>query len=351
MELIECIERIPNRLNYVDSNWDDLSDSLRNYIDQKEINEIVFVASGSSYNAAHASKSFCLNHCHIGFRAIYPNDFLLDNQYVNEKALYVVISQGGTTKLVYDSLSFIKSKGLMNCTITEDLKSPIAKLGDYSIEMGSDNEEFIYRTIGYSTTLTRCYQIETIVSQLMNKNDHSFKTVVSNDLIQAINHLDSIREKTQQWYKENKFYFDNKTKIILAGASYLFPIANEADIKLMEMVPIMTRSFELEELIHGPQNAFDEKTAYFLLSDQEFDSEKTLAIDEFISKEIGKCVVVGDVSNDSKNIFFNYSSKHFKNLEIVTVFQVIAYLLAKEKGRDLKKGVNATISNYVKKQL
>lgn len=351
MELIECIERIPSRLNYVIQDIEGLYQRLNQYINGNYIDEIVVIASGSSYNAALASKNFCLNQCKLQFRAIYPNEFLHGNGYINENALYVVISQGGKTKLVYEVLEILKNKKMKNCTITEDLNSPIALIGDVKVDMGSDKEEFLYRTIGFSTTVTRCFQIESIVSVLGNKNEYALIDEVTDDLTKAISNLDEIRQKTLNWYSENKQLFYDKSKIILAGASYLFPISNEADIKLMEMVPIMTRSFELEELIHGPQNAFDDSTIYFLLSDKRFEWTKVTSISDFIQKEIGQCIIVGDAHHCENDIVFEYKSEYFRGLENITVFQVLSYLLAKERKRDLSKGVNSSIQNYIKKQL
>lgn len=351
MELIECIERIPSRLDYVVQDIESLYQTFKQYLDDNKIDEIVVIASGSSYNAAIASKNFCLNECKLQFKAIYPNEFLHGNGYISEKALYVVISQGGKTKLVYETLEILKNKKMKNCTITEDLNSPIALIGDVKVEMGSDKEEFLYRTIGFSTTVARCFQIESIISVLSNKNDHSFIDKVMSDLTKAISNLDEIRHKTLNWYLEKKYLFYDKSKIILSGASYLFPISNEADIKLMEMVPIMTRSFELEELIHGPQNAFDDNTIYFLLADKRFEWNKVTSISDFIQNEVGQCIIVGDDYQCDNDIVFEYKSEHFRGLESITVFQVLSYLLAKERKRDLSKGVNSSIQNYIKKQL
>lgn len=351
MELIECIERIPSKLSEVNSTFQKVYEDLADYLNGKIINEIVYIASGSSLNAALASKSFTLNQCNLKFMAIYPNDFLLMNQYLNRNALYFVISQGGKTKLTCDSLKILKDNQMNHCTITEDIASPIAQLSDVKIEMGSTNEEFLYRTIGYSTTVARCFQIASIVSVEMEIKSKELLTDVANDLKLCTQSVERLIVQSKSWYATYKHLFYGKSKMILAGASYLHAISNEADIKLMEMVPMMTRSFELEELIHGPQNAFDQETIYFLLADQNFEVSKVTAISKFIKHEIGDCVVVGDVYTGSNDFRIIYLSEYFRGIEIITFFQVIAYYLAVERGRDLSKGVNASISKYTTKQI
>ncbi|MFV0552007.1 MAG: SIS domain-containing protein [Anaerorhabdus sp.] len=351
MDLKDCIKRIPSLLEKKINKFEQTKEQIKQYIVNKKIDEIVVIASGTSLNSAKVTKYFAKTACGLKVTCIYPNEFLHYYTMMNENALYIAISQGGSTKLVYDSLEFIKSKGLLNCSITEDIHSPIAKLADIAIEMGSEKEEYMYRTIGYSTTVATCCLIEIVIAY--NNGTITEKTVqeLIQDMLLANSNLNTISKITDEWYKKHKFALMKRNKCILAGPSYLYETANEADIKIMEMVPMVTRSFELEELIHGPQNAFDDDTIFFLLCDKEIDLEKTIAIKKFINNEIGFCSIVGSYHVDEIDLTFDYVSKNFRMLESITAFQVIAYHLATDHGRDLSRGVNACIANYIKKTL
>lgn len=349
MSLLNCIERIPECLNRIVDSYNDLKESLNHYIGDKEINEIIFVASGSSMNASKVTRYFAENVCKLKVSCYYPNEFVHYLNEINHKALYIVVSQGGSTKLVYDALIKIQKHGCLNCSITEKLDSPIAKKADLSIEMGSVNEEYMYRTIGYSTTAVTCALIEMCLGEIHQEIENVDEILT--DLKKAILNLNSIRQTTEQWYLQHKFSLMRRPKVILSGAECFYETSNEADIKLMEMVPLFTRSFELEELIHGPQNAFDDSTIYFLLSDNRKDDEKVRKIAEFLKKEIGFCAIVGNQKLDEKDLYFELNSQHFTYIEEITAFQVIAYYLAVDHGRDLSRGVNTSISNYIKKTL
>lgn len=351
MDLKDCIEKIPVLLEKKTNGFGLLKTDIQQFIGDRKINEIVVVASGTSLNAAKVTKYFAKNVCGINMNCIYPNEFLNYLPLLNENALYIAISQGGKTKLVYDSLKLIKSKGYLNCSITENVHSPIGELSDLAICMGSENEEYMYRTIGYSTTVSTCCFIEMIIA--LNNGGLSENDI--NDLIDdfglAYSNLDYIRKITEVWYQNHKFSLMKRNKCILSGAGYLHETANEGDIKIMEMVPMMARSFELEELIHGPQNAFDDATIFFLLCDKQIDLDKTIAIKKFIKNEIGFCSIVGDYMVDDNDLIFTYKSVNFRMLEAVTAFQIIACNMAIDYGRDLKRGVNSCISNYIKKTL
>lgn len=349
MSLLDCIIRIPNCLYTIVDNYPKLVEKIQTYIKSNKIEELVFVASGSSMNACKVTKYFAENVCGLKVRCFYPNEFVNYENYHNDKALYIVVSQGGATKLVYDALTQIQDQNLLNCSITEKLDSPIAQKASLAIEMGSIDEEYMYRTIGYSTTVTTVLLIELCLGMINGTVKDENKELA--DLKAAISNLDAIREATEKWYINNKFSLMRRSKAILAGAECFNETANEADIKLMEMVPMFTRSFELEELIHGPQNAFDDATLYFLLSDIKKDKEKVLRIAEFLKKEIGFCSIVGNQALDEKDLYFDLVSNNFTMLEEITAFQVLAYRLATDHGRDLKRGVNVSMLKYIKKTL
>ena len=346
MELLDCIKRIPTCLERIVENYPKMKEQILEYIQDKDIQELVFVASGTSMNASKVTRYFSENICNIHVHTYYPNEFMNYFDHIKENTLYVFVSQGGSTKLVYDSLLKVKKKNCWTCSITENLDAPIALEAELSLEMGSDHEEYIYRTIGYSTTALTIALLETCLSK-----DEELEKKVIDDIYKAINNLDNIRTITKTWYKNNKFSLMKRNKVILAGAQSFHETANEADIKIMEMVPLMTRSFELEELIHGPQNAFDDQTIFFLLSDIDIDGEKVRKIAHFLKDEISFCAIVGNQQIDQKDLYFSLHSQYFTHLEEITAFQVIAYYMATDHGRDLSRKVNGHMDHYIKKTL
>lgn len=351
MDLSECIKRIPQLLIKRRDSYFEIENKLYKLINRRKIRKINFIASGTSLNAARVTKYFAKKFCDLKAEMFYPNEFINYYCELDSEALYIFISQGGSTKLVYNSLEHIKEKGFLNISITEKLNSPIANIADLAIEMGSDNEEYMYRTIGYSTTVATCMLIEMAIARYNETITNENVDFILNDLTNCSENLNLILEKTVKWYGNNKFSLMKRNKCILTGAGYLYETAKEADIKLMEMVPMLTRSFELEELIHGPQNAFDDNTIFFILTDRKNDLKKLLAIKDFIRNEIGYCVLVGDYKTEEKDMFFEYKSINFRMLEIITFFQYLAYFMATDHGRDLSKGVNAKINNYISKTL
>ena len=342
--VLDCIERIPGKLNQLAGSVEMVFESLRWQTEGNRIESLVFIASGSSYNAAFAAKGFLERECGLHAEFYYPNVFLNSETIWDSKALYVFISQGGSTRMVYLSAQKAKEAGALNCAITADPSgSPIGTLCHISISMGCGKEEFLYRTLGYSCTAADvCF----LGLSIANKREH-----YTEELRRAAANLPMVEAAAVKWYQQHRFSLLRRNKAMLAGSGELWAVAQEADIKLMEMVPMMTRSYELEEFIHGPQNCFADDMLFFVLAKEGEDDEKAHKIARFLKQEIGFCALVGDAGMDERDLSFQPASRFFRFLEYITVFQVIAYRMAEDRGRDLTRGVNAQINQYITKVL
>ena len=344
--VLDCIERIPQCLQTMLDHYDERMAGLKQYGEGKQIKEVIFVASGSSYNAAFTAHQFFEN-LGIETQYYYPNVFVHYHQHFHQDALYVMISQGGNTRLVYEAAKKLKKHGCMTASITESSDALIAKSVDVALDMGSVHEEFMYRTLGYSTTVATCTFVAMTLAEI-NKTEFDKKAILEDFQTMIIN-LPKIEENTLNWYEKHRFSLMHKQHMMFAGAGELWPVANEADIKVMEMVPLITRSFELEEFIHGPQNAFDASTAFFLFVKQGEDEEKAEKIARFLKEQIGFCCVSSPHARDARDLEIPIVSKHFNPLEYITAMQVLAYKLADDHGRDLSRPVNASVKQYIVK--
>lgn len=360
--MLDCIERIPLRLTEILGRYPEQAKRLAAYFGEKGIRKVgrlVFIASGSSYNSAHTAELFLKNRCKILTELKYPNIYVnyeADMELAGEESgcgstVYVVISQGGETRLAYQALEKIKSAGKPCIAITADEGSSIARLADFYLEMGSGQEEFLYRTVGFSTSVAACWMLG-IAAGVYNKAiTPGQEEGYLEDFRCMARNLPEMERGAEDWYRKHKFSLLRRGRMMLAGTGDLYPIANEGDIKFMEMVPMMTRSFELEEFIHGPQNCFDGDTLFLILHHKGEDDEKAAAIARFIKEQIGFCAVVGEEPLDGRDLCITPASRFFFALEYVTVLQVLAYRMADGRGRDLTRGVNAVIGRYIKKTL
>ena len=109
MSLLDCIISIPNHLKDIVDNYDGIKKELEDHFKDQKIEKIVFVGSGTSLNASKVTRYFAKDECGFDVRCFYPNDFVNYTNYEDPCTLYVFVSQGGATKLVYEALENNKS--------------------------------------------------------------------------------------------------------------------------------------------------------------------------------------------------------------------------------------------------
>lgn len=341
MELINCIQRIPKSLKDILNDYGKNVNWLKN-IKTKKIN---IIGSGTSYNSGQIAKYFLEKHTDLRCEVIYPNVFLSDIKLekYDKDEIFIFVSQGGTTKLVLECLEIIKDAGFYTISITENSNSPISNKSDLFIDMLSYNEEYIFRTIGFScTTLILCI--------LGLKIENKYNEEIEEDIKNVINNLENIEKIATNWFLENGENFNNSENFIFIGNEILYPIVQEANIKFIEMLPKLCSCYELEESIHGPQNAFNKKMTFFMLNNGQ-DTEKNLSIYEFIKNEISsKTAIIGNLEMDGC-INIKPKGKYFYYLEYVCFIQYLAYYFAKSNDRNLEKPTYPQLDNYIKKKL
>lgn len=338
--LLECIESIPNYLKNIISNYDEYDSKLKGF---KGIKKIVIVGSGSSYNTAELTKYYAQLKAGILVETYYPSIFLdyTPDYALSENAIYVFISQGGETNLVNESLLRVKKLGYKTISITEKLSTTIAKNADIALEMGSVDEPYIFRTLGYSCTVTVLYLMYIILGDL-NKDKEISQLEKSVSLI-----INSI-EDGKEFSKQNSNILVQRN-FIFSGSGAMWPLAEEANIKLMEMVPKQSNCFELEELIHGPQNMFNCSQVFFIITDNQKEFEKANKIKKFI-EEVPKAKVYLVGRSKENDIVIN-AAEEFSGLVYISFFQVISYYLAKQNNRDLSTTMYPEITKYIRKTI
>lgn len=350
MTFLDSIATIPKLLErMVDTREERLAD-VAALLDGRTVKRVVFIGSGSSYNSALAACPL-FDRLGIEAAAMFPNQFTTYCTSFDRDALYVVISQGGATRLVYEAVRKLHEAGCAVCSITAKTDSPIAQAADAAIEMGCGEEQFLYRTVGVCCTVLSCWQLAMEIAAANDSLSADAQAQLTDELLRTIATMPERRTEALTWYEAHRFSLMRARYMMFAGADDLWAVAREADIKIMEMVPLVTRSFELEEIIHGPQNAFDASGAYILFARQGVDADKARAIASFLNENIGFCALVGNVGEGPRDYAFTEASEAFGALEYLTFAQVVAYGLTKDHGRDLTRRLNAGISQYISKEL
>ena len=101
--ILDCIERTPKIMAEILQNQNMIFDRLCSYIKDKELDQLIFIGSGTSNTSSITAYHFVERMSGLDTRTMIPNEFLKKKK-LNPHALYVFVSQSGTSTLTNQSL-------------------------------------------------------------------------------------------------------------------------------------------------------------------------------------------------------------------------------------------------------
>ncbi|MFD3155389.1 SIS domain-containing protein [Haloimpatiens sp. FM7330] len=348
MNMYDYVKETPEVLKYIISERKKIFKPLVEKISEKSFDEIVFIGSGTSNNAAVTAKYFIEKVLNVKVRCEFPNLFKNYENILNKNALYIAISQTGQSRLTYEALSKVKEMNLINFSITSDLNSSISKLSDVSLDMSCGEEKVIYRTKGYSSTLIDLYLLALELGLTQGKiSDKDYKEYVEN-LEEISNNFDKLIDISKKWYEDNKQALISRNNIFIIGTGPNLGTAIEGSLKIVETVKCVTNNYELEEYMHGPQNALSDEACMFIIESEDESKTKSQILDKYLKTKISCSYLVGKEGDIKLPCVGN---KYFSALELVIPFQVISHCLSIDKGIDLAKKRFPDFDEFVGKKI
>lgn len=335
--MMDCIndtqKACQNIINHRKSNTKHLIEYLGD--DVKNINEIVFVGSGTSNTSAVTSKSFVEKVTRIRTIAITSNDFLYNTYVYSPNALYVFTSQTGTSIVALEALKFIQDKGYYHVAVSESDSTPIAKAADCFVTMDCGIEEYPMRTTGYCASVLTHMIIGLEIGLARNTISEAEYESYIKDAEKISESHKSIVQKTLSWLEYNKRKMLRSDMIIFTGADSLYGITLEGAMKVWETVQVASAGYEIEEGLHGPNYGYNYRHCVIVLNDGKRENKKCLALANYMKDVWNNGFVAGANVIDGEDLQFEVQTNDFCALEFAPVVQVIAYVLAKDQGRDL----------------
>lgn len=244
-----------------------------------DIKKVYFLGSGTSYHASLAAKYYFEKYLNVEAEASIPTYF---TNYVNinnngiykpEQILVVGISQSGTSVSTIEAIKESRRCGYKTIAITDAMDSLITLEAETNVKLTCGKEEIPVETRGYSVTVFEMYLLAIeIAKELKTLRNDKYESL-NNDIRVFLDEYESIMAQVENWYDANKKELLGYTKGCVAGYGVNTCTAYEAMLKMFETFKKPVNCYDIEEMIHGPQMAFDSDTYVFIVAGQgvEFD--------------------------------------------------------------------------------
>jgi len=310
-------------------NIDKIELIAKNILD-REIDNIIFVARGSSDNAAIYGKYLIeiLSGIPVGLAApsvasIYKKNLKLDNTCV------IGVSQSGQSEDICNFVEMTNKSGAMTAAITNTPNSRLANCAQYTIDMNVGVEEAVAAT----KTFTAEILLLELLAAFLGKRD---------DIINELSMIDEIIKKTlelEEKIKNEVVKFRYVSECFILGRGIVYPLALEFALKIQETSYVRAKGFSTSDFMHGPIAMIERNIPVFILALNDETIEDSIRIVNKLTEEKIDVIAFSDIDEVKEKSFIYFAidkelGKFIKPLFMVPVIQMFSYYLCVAKGYD-----------------
>ncbi len=244
--------------------------------DLEGFNKIYIVACGTAYHAGLVGKYAIEKLANIPVEVDIASEFRYRDPFIDDKTLFIAVSQSGETLDTLQSLREAKRRGARILSIVNVVGSSVARESHDVFYTWAGPEIGVASTKAFTTQLTAFYLIAMQMGRLKGTMDDAQYTDILNhlkDMPQAIQTVLDNYETVQQ-LADTQF---NNESVFFMGRGVDVDIAFEASLKLKEISYINSFAIAAGELKHGTIALIEEGTLVVAYATQEKIFEKMLS--------------------------------------------------------------------------
>lgn len=317
-----------------------------------EIERIQIMACGTSYHAGLVAKYWFEDILQLPCQVEVASEYRYRNPVIQNKTLFVTISQSGETADTLATLQQVKAarvaRGLMipTLTICNAPESSMTRESDLVFLTHAGPEIGVASTKAFTTQLVSLALLLLAVGRVQGRLTEKREATIINGLQKlpglvqsALDQEDTIQQIANR--------FADKQNALFLGRGTMYPIALEGALKLKEISYIHAEAYPAGELKHGPLALIDESIPVIAIAPHDDLLEKLKSNLQEVNARGGQMIVFEDEkSNTSSDGTFTVV-KTTTNVGRITApitfniaLQLLAYHVALIKGTDVDQPRN-----------
>jgi len=313
--------------------------------DLDKINKVCIVACGTAYHAGLIGKYAIEKLAKIPVEVDIASEFRYRDPFVDEKTLFIAISQSGETLDTLHALREAKRKGARVLSVVNVVGSSIARESDDVFYTWAGPEISVASTKAYTTQLTIMYMLGLYMGRLRGVIDDEYYQHMVSELKEIPAKLARYLEKQKDVKRiADRFHRDNEMFFIGRGLDA--SVSYEASLKMKEISYINSFAIAAGELKHGTIALIDQGTLVVVLATQDALFEKMLSNIKEVQARGAYVLAVakeGDTEVEKQAdevIYIPDCPDELTPLLSVVPMQLFAYYVAKARGCNIDKPKN-----------
>ena len=336
-------ETLNRRLN--DDNTIKLDGITMTKEDIEGFNKVYIVACGTAYHAGLVGKAAIEKMAKIPVEVDIASEFRYRDPFVDDKTLFIAISQSGETLDTLAALREAKSKGARILSVVNVVGSSVARESDDVFYTWAGPEIAVASTKAYTTQLMCMYLIALYMGHTKGVIDQDYYNMFIDELKAIPDKLQSILERQDEIEAIAKKY-RRKDDVFYIGRGVDSGVSYEGSLKLKEISYINSFAIAAGELKHGTIALIEDGTLVFALATQNFLFEKMISnIQEIKARGANVIGIAKEGNTDietqaSEVIYIPDCIDEVTPLLSVVPLQIYAYYVAKFRGCNIDKPKN-----------
>jgi len=313
--------------------------------DLEKFNKVYIVACGTAYHAGLVGKYIIEKLAKVPVEIDVASEFRYRDPFVDDKTLFIAISQSGETLDTLAALREAKNKGARILSVVNVVGSSVARESDDVFYTWAGPEIAVASTKAFTTQLMCMYLIALYMGHTKGILDMEVYHRYIDELKQIPEKLKKVLEQSENIMEIAKDFY-KREQVFFIGRGLDSGICFEGSLKLKEISYINSFAIAAGELKHGTIALIEQGTMVIALATQERLFEKMLSnIQEVKARG---ATVIGLAKEGNKDIeksankvtYIPDCMDEVTPLLSVVPLQLLAYYIAKLRGCDIDKPKN-----------
>ena len=313
--------------------------------DLEDISRIYIVACGTAYHAGLVGKYIIEKMAMIPVEIDVASEFRYRDPLVDDRTLFIAISQSGETLDTLAALRAAKAKGARVLSVVNVVGSSVARESDDVFYTWAGPEIAVASTKAYTTQLTCMYLLGLYMGRTLGRiGDADYHRFVE-DLRDIPGKLAEYLQDVRNVEALAKILY-NRDQVFFIGRGLDSAVAYEGSLKLKEISYINSFAIAAGELKHGTIALMEPGTLVLCLATQDALYEKMLSNIQEIKARGAHVLSVAKEGNraveaqSNEVIYIPACRDELTPLLSVVPLQLFAYYVAKERGCNIDKPKN-----------
>lgn len=311
----------------------------------QKFNKIYIVACGTAYHAGLVGQYIIEKLAKIPVETDVASEFRYRDPFIDDKTLFIAISQSGETADTLEALREAKKKGAYAISVVNVVGSSVARESDQVFYTWAGPEISVASTKAYTTQLISLYMLALYMAELKN-------TICEDDYKNYIKDIKLLPDKIREILKKKESieklainYYD-RDLVFYIGRGLDSAVAYEGSLKLKEISYISSFAIAAGEMKHGTIALMEPRAIVLALATQDFLLEKTVSNIQEVKARNAHIISIAKEGNSSieehsnEVIYIPECRDELTPILSVVPLQIYAYYVAKYRGCEIDKPRN-----------